>query len=155
MKKLIFVILMIFSISVSAMGREVTLSWDANTEDNLSYYTIYWGTASGNYSQNSGDIGLVTEYTVDIPDDGQSYYFAATAVNTAGLESDFSNEVSTVDDDGWIDDASTKPEAVTNLKKTRLVFNGPDGTKYTITYNGPVTQMVILYPDGTSVTINK
>lgn len=80
---------------IPAFGREVTLTWDANSEPDLSHYVVYWGTASRVYTVNSGNIGLVTMYKRQMPDDGKVYYFAVTAVDTAGLESDYSNEVNT------------------------------------------------------------
>ena len=79
----------------SAFGREVTLTWDANSEPDLSHYVVYWGVASRAYTVNSGNIGLVTTYKCTLPDDGKVYYFAVTAVDDAGLESDYSNEVNT------------------------------------------------------------
>lgn len=85
----------IFIFAASASAREVTLSWDANSEPDLDHYVVYWGVIPGNYTNDSGDIGLVTEFSVEIPDDGQAYFFAVTAVDEAGLESDYSNEVST------------------------------------------------------------
>ncbi len=84
-------------VPVVASAREITLTWEANSEPDLSHYVVYWGTSSGNYTSNSGNIGLVTEYSVIIPDEGV-YFFAVTAVDTAGLESDYSNEVNTLDD---------------------------------------------------------
>lgn len=81
--------------SVPLQAREVTLTWDANSEPDLSHYVVYWGTASRVYTVNSGSIGLVTTYKCPLPEDGRVYYFAVTAVDTAGLESDFSNEVNT------------------------------------------------------------
>ena len=86
-------VLLIFSASASA--REVTLQWDPNSEPDLSHYVVLWGSSSGSYSSNSGDIGLSTSYTCSLPDDGQVYYFAVIAVNEAGLSSDYSNEVNT------------------------------------------------------------
>ena len=52
-------------------GAEVTLAWDANTEPDLAGYNIYYGTASGDYS-DSIDVGDVTEYPVTGLDDGGS-----------------------------------------------------------------------------------
>lgn len=92
----VFSILFIVFFVTSAAAREVTLTWEANSEPDLSHYIVYWGNSSGNYTKNSGNIGLANEYTTDIPDDGRKYYFAVTAVDEAGLESDFSNEVSSV-----------------------------------------------------------
>ncbi len=81
----------------TVLAREITLTWDANSEPDLSHYVVYWGESSGQYSNNSGDIGLVTTYKCTLPDDGKVYYFAVTAVDEAGLESDYSNEVHTPD----------------------------------------------------------
>jgi hypothetical protein len=90
---LFFLLLFLFSSSISA--REVTLKWEPNSEPDLSHYIVYWGVEPGVYTNNSGNIGLVTEYKTIIPDGDQVYFFAVTAVDTAGLESDFSNEVNT------------------------------------------------------------
>jgi hypothetical protein len=89
----LFLLLFFFSSSISA--REVTLTWEPNSEPDMSHYIVYWGVAQGVYTSNSGNIGLATEYKIVIPDGDQLYFFAVTAVDTAGLESDFSNEVNT------------------------------------------------------------
>jgi fibronectin type 3 domain-containing protein len=94
-----FAILLIIISAATVSARQVTLSWEPNSEPDLSHYIVYWGTSSGNYNSNSGNIGLVTEYSVTIPDVGQ-YFFSVTAVDEAGLESDFSNEVSTEEGSG-------------------------------------------------------
>ena len=89
-----------FSIDVTqtAMGA-VTLSWTAPVTNqdgtpltDLSYYTIYYGPESGNYTDsvdvnNTGTTTYVLENLV--PD---TYYFAVTASNNAGIESGFSDE---------------------------------------------------------------
>lgn len=94
----IFVLLVLIflgTVTVPLQAREVTLTWEPNSEPDLSHYIVYWGVASRAYTVNSGNIGLVTKHKVQLPDDGKIYYFAVTAVDTAGLESDFSNEVNT------------------------------------------------------------
>lgn len=97
MKRFILMILVLMVMCLSALGqdRTATLTWDANSEPDLSHYIVYWGTETGKYTQNSGNVGLVTIYTVPKLPDGK-YFFAVTAVDTAGLESDYSNEVNTV-----------------------------------------------------------
>ena len=55
-------------------------------------YKIYYGTASGNY-QRSVEAGNVTSYTLSDLAIGETYYAAATAYTTSGLESTYSNEV--------------------------------------------------------------
>jgi hypothetical protein len=78
----------------------VTLSWQPPTQNadgtpllDLSGYTIYFGTQSQSYdSEIELDNPGLTTYVVEnlVPD---TYYFAATAVNSSGMESTFSGEV--------------------------------------------------------------
>ncbi len=75
------------------MAADVQLAWNANTESNLGGYRIYYGTSSGNLS-SSVNAGNVTAYTLTGLSLGTTYYFAATAYNTSGSESGFSNIVS-------------------------------------------------------------
>ncbi len=71
---------------------QVSLTWDPNSESDLAGYKIYSGTQSGNY-QNRIDVGNVTTYILNGLTLGLTYYIAATAYNSQGLESGFSNEV--------------------------------------------------------------
>ena len=77
--------------TVVAAG-QVTLMWDPNSESDLAGYRIYYGIASSSYD-NAIDVGNTETCTVMglIPD--VTYYFVATAYNTSGLESDYSNEI--------------------------------------------------------------
>lgn len=75
-----------------AMAAEVTLSWDPNTEPDIAGYRIHYGLQSRSYS-NAVDVGNCILSTITGLESGQTYYFSATAYNTANLESDFSNEV--------------------------------------------------------------
>ncbi len=72
---------------------QAVMGWSASSSTGVIGYKIYFGTASGNYSQNM-DVGNVTSYTVTSLIDGQTYYFAAKAYDSAGNLSAFSNEVS-------------------------------------------------------------
>ncbi len=76
-----------------------TLSWEPPTTNadgtpltDLAGYKIYYGTSANNYSQNI-DVGNVTTYTIDNLTEGLTYYFVATAYDTSGNESEYSNEV--------------------------------------------------------------
>ena len=90
-----------FSIAVSqdTLG-SVTLEWvppEANTDgsalSDLAGYVIYWGTEPGVYDQRvTIDNAGLTAYVVDGLKPA-TYYFSATAFNSAGMESDYSNEV--------------------------------------------------------------
>lgn len=90
-----------FSIAVSRdEPGSVTLEWlppqsntDGSVASDLSGYVIYWGTEPGAYDQQVriDNVGL-TAYVVENLRPA-TYYFTATAFNAAGIESDFSNEV--------------------------------------------------------------
>lgn len=82
-------------ISVSSVNAaDVTLQWDTN--EDADYYVIYYGTTSGNYTQNSENIAApAVEYTIkDLPD--TTWYFSIKAFNSCGNSSDFSDEISAV-----------------------------------------------------------
>ncbi len=71
------------------------LAWDSNTEPDLAGYRIYYGTASGQYTQFI-DVGDATNYRLDGLVDGVTYFIAATAYDTYQNESAYSSEVSGV-----------------------------------------------------------
>ncbi len=57
---------------------------------------LFWGTSSGNYGDNSGNIDKSqTTYTVPGLSEGTAYYFAVKAYDDQGRESEYSNEVET------------------------------------------------------------
>jgi hypothetical protein len=90
-----------FSIDVvpTASGA-VSLSWDAPTERSdgtplldLAGYKIYWGTVEGEYANSASiDNPSVTSYVVEELTPAY-YYMVATAVDSDGIESQFSNVV--------------------------------------------------------------
>jgi hypothetical protein len=73
----------------------VTLAWQSSPSTNATGYRVYYGPASGNYT-NSVLIGNVTTNTVSGLAGGVTYYFAITTVATGGKESPFSNQISFV-----------------------------------------------------------
>jgi hypothetical protein len=88
----------------------VTLGWDPNTEPDLTGYKIYYKTVSSGPTYDGTDaeqgpsaiyLSLDSFASPDSPSytltglqEGQTYYFAVTAVGSAGNESVYSNEVS-------------------------------------------------------------
>lgn len=74
----------------------VTLSWSANSENDLAGYKIYFGTSSGIYSAAGSPaiIGNTTTYTVTGLQRNTTYFFALSAYDNAGNESALSAEVS-------------------------------------------------------------
>gem|GEM_PF-855831 len=71
--------------------QSVTLAWDKSPDLNVVGYNIYYGVASGTYT-NHVDAGNATNRTIPGLVEGRTYFFAATAYNTTDLESVFSNE---------------------------------------------------------------
>lgn len=102
--------------SGAAWGAQVTLAWDPNSEPDLAGYKLYRGQSAGVYDRTV-DVGNVTTFTdTDLQTD-VTYYFVVTAYNTAGLESDPSNEVSFLAPNapptiGAIDDQSAPQDSV-------------------------------------------
>jgi hypothetical protein len=70
-----------------------TLTWDPNTETDLTGYKLYTGTQPGTYGAPIS-VGTTTSYTVGNLTGGHTYYFSLTAVDSAGNESQYSSEVS-------------------------------------------------------------
>jgi hypothetical protein len=90
-----------FSIVVNQFGElSVTLNWvpptenaDGSTLTDLTGYRLYYGKVSGQYTHEIHiNTAGTTIYNVDNLSAG-TYYFAATAVNSAGVESDLSREL--------------------------------------------------------------
>lgn len=109
MKKL-FTILAILAIAGIAQAATVQVTWNPNTEPDLSGYKLYHGTASGQYGEPV-DVGNVTGHVMEItPQHGATYYFALTAYDTSGNESGYSDEASCFIPDG------VKPEKPTGLR---------------------------------------
>ena len=75
----------------------ISLVWDPPVDNvdgspltNLAGYKIYYGTSFDNYKQ-SIDVGTATHTTIENLSSGY-WCFAATSYNTAGNESDYSNQ---------------------------------------------------------------
>jgi hypothetical protein len=82
---------------VSNPAPAVTLAWEPSASSNVISYTVYWGAASGGYTNNASVVPAQptnNTATVILPARGVTFYFAATAKGSNGLESAFSNEVS-------------------------------------------------------------
>ena len=88
-----FLLLCAIFIPAAAHAAEVSLAWDPNAEPDLAGYRVYYGLGSRNYDKVM-EVGSSTSCVVTGLEQGRTYYFAATAVNAANVESDFSNEVS-------------------------------------------------------------
>ena len=76
----------------AAGAQRLTLAWDASPCACAAGYRLYYGTNTRSY-QFVTNAGLVLTQSVALPHRGR-WFFAATAYDTNGLESDFSSEVS-------------------------------------------------------------
>ncbi len=100
--QLIKILLLILVLALSANSSyavEATLAWDAPTTNadgtpltDLAGYKVYYGAQSDTYDQNI-DVGNVTTYLFTSLTAGSTYYFAVTAYDTSGNESEYSVEV--------------------------------------------------------------
>lgn len=73
----------------------VDLKWDLGTEAELEGYYIYYGKNLGLYTRRRA-VGALNEYRLDGLNNGESYYFALTAYDADGNESDYSDEVAII-----------------------------------------------------------
>jgi hypothetical protein len=82
------------SISVAvAMQHQVALSWTASSSPVMGY-NVYRGTqAGGPYTLLNTEIVTADTFTDTTVVSGLTYFYVVTAVNNAGVESVFSNEV--------------------------------------------------------------
>jgi hypothetical protein len=73
---------------------QVELSWDASISSGITGYNVYRGSvSSGPYTKMNSVLGATTAYTDSSVTAGLTYYYVTTAVDTAGLESSYSNVV--------------------------------------------------------------
>lgn len=80
------------SLPAVAQAAQVTLAWDPNQEADVAGYRVYYGTCSSTYPFMV-DAGNQASCTITSLESGQTYYFAVTAYDSQGNESDFSSEV--------------------------------------------------------------
>lgn len=99
----------------------VTLHWQANNELDLAGYKVYYGTVSREYDTVI-DVGVNTFCRIGNLSEGIRYYFAVTAYDLAGNESDFSEQVSTIIPNSDSSQDTTPPEidSVRILNETTL-----------------------------------
>ena len=87
------VVALFISIYNLAYSFQLTLAWDPNPEPDLAGYKLYYGTESTEYGQGV-DINKNESVTISGLELSKRYYFAVTAYDLQGNESDFSDEIS-------------------------------------------------------------
>jgi len=106
---MIAVIIMLFlipqQVKIMANSGKVYASWSPNTEEDLAGYKVYHGTASRQYR-----VPLVVKDTMATIlglQYGIKYFFAVTAIDTAGNESGYSQEASLIIGSSQVDTTFT------------------------------------------------
>lgn len=84
------VLIAFLTTALVAVAAQVTLVWDPNSETDLAGYRIYRGTNTGQYDTF---FEVHTNLAIAKALLGHTNFFVATAYDTEGLESEFSNEV--------------------------------------------------------------
>lgn len=86
-------IITLAGVAAFGTGLSVTLGWNTSVSIDTAGYRVYYGGASGDYT-NTLDVGDTTIATVPDLAAGATYFFAVTAYDGIGLESPFSGEIS-------------------------------------------------------------
>jgi hypothetical protein len=153
-------ILMLFAAPFSTFASQVTLAWDPSSEpDRVAGYKIYYGTSSRNYGFTY-DVGNTNSYTLSNLEAGRPYYFAATAYDASGNESDFSAEVTHVvaipvlPNSAPVGFNSTLTTAQDTSAAGTLTASDPDGNPmtYTIISAGTLGTAVLTDPTAGTFT---
>lgn len=101
MMKTFFTICLLFFAYNALAENEITLAWDANTEPDLAGYNIYFGTVSRDYTEKI-DVSNITEVTLKGFDVAITYYFAATVYDDDDNESAYSEELTHIWGDQFV-----------------------------------------------------
>jgi hypothetical protein len=112
--------------------QSVILAWQPSSDPNAVGYRIYYGTASGNYTEKVY-VGNLTGVTIDGLADGVTYYFAATTFNAQNQESGFSNEAS----------YQVPAAVITNAAPNIQIQRTPAG-QFMLTAGGPAGQRLVI-----------
>ena len=117
------------NLTAAAGNSKVTLKWNKNTESDFLRYRVYGGTSANPKTKIDSTAGGTTDTIKAIPglNNGTTYSFRITAVNNAGLESGFSNEV------------NATPNATVDITPPTVSINTPTGTPVIVSATGQVS----------------
>lgn len=97
------IVINLMTLCLPCFAESVLLSWDANTDPNLAGYKVYYKADSATQPFDGStavegaapiDVQKQTSATISGLDPAHTYFFAVTAYDSSGIESDYSNIVS-------------------------------------------------------------
>lgn len=114
---------------LTARAASVTLAWNPSPSGGVQGYHVYFGSISGFYT-GMMDVGGATTMTIPSLAAGQVYYFAITAYDAGGLESEFSNELSYAPAEASVPLSATLQLSQATAGGMVLTVTGPAGRTY-------------------------
>jgi len=121
---------MLHGLTTNAVGANVTLAWDRNSEPNISGYKVHYGSVNHPYPSFI-DAGNASTQVINNLQEGVTYYFAVTAYDVEGEESDFSGEISYT--------VPLRGISAVGDGSFRVRFQGVPGLTYRIEYTESLT----------------
>jgi hypothetical protein len=121
----LFVLISFPPIASADASSSLSLAWDRSSSTDVVGYRVYFGPASRQYT-NSTYVGNVTSSLVSGLAGGAPYYFAMTAIDATGLESDYSTEFTYTPTTG----GSKLKVRVAGNQQVILTVNGTTGQVY-------------------------
>ncbi len=131
----------------------LTVEWDANDEDDLAGYRVYWGRHSKQYN-GFAHVGKQLSCQIDGLNKDTQYYIAVSAVDLWGNESDHSREVVAIPGIGTVENQAP---VVLRLKNnypnpfnptTTIEFDVPEKLAITIAVFNNLGQKISTLEDG-------
>lgn len=135
----IFSLFLPLFIASMVSAAEIHLAWDANNEEDMAGYKIYYRTQSGVYG-DPVDVGNVTEYKLPGLIENEIYCLAVTAYDTSNQEGQKSVEVCgpAIPLNTSTTTTTTSPSTTTSITTTTTSIL-PDTTDPTITITSPTS----------------
>jgi hypothetical protein len=92
---LLLACVLITAFATTAHSQSAVVAWDPNSEPDIAGYRIYRSELLGTYPPVSLNNGLTTStsFTDYTPQNGRTYYYVITAMNSVGMESDYSDAI--------------------------------------------------------------
>ncbi|HOP99080.1 MAG TPA: fibronectin type III domain-containing protein [Verrucomicrobiota bacterium] len=118
---------LLFCVSGSAEGAEVTLAWDPSIGPNIAGYRVLYGFEARRYLY-AKDVGNVTTAKIELPEGGTEYHFAVIAYNSMKVPSPPSEEVV------YVPPHRPRLRLSADTNHIRLAWNSSPGKGYRVLY---------------------